>query len=311
MINRALQLGAIALILTGCSSNSQHSNVPNNQNNSIKNNNTPVNKHATNIKEVSGKSIYSKNISGGNIKILIGGVHWKIVYNNKVIKKGFGPISVRKIFSEGKSSIILIEDNSNGTACPYRYFFITTHSDGNYTMTKEFGTCGNINSIKPNGENILIGLNVIQNGLSPQDSKLVGITYYIYSDGSVTKMTNIRYNKDMTHSSINTTNRYNSNNPPFKVGFRKERVNVFGIYTEEKQLRITSLSNKLILTGIRLNKGNCRYLEKSSFKSGILHDIPIFPWPLKYGDNAKIIVTCTPERMRLFTNEGSYVFTQT
>lgn len=329
MIKRILQFGVFTVILSGCGSNNHHpQQTDNNQKSTSHKNNLLANNKSNSANKITGQLLSSDRVSGGVLKILVGHTYSKIVYNNEIIKKGFGPLEVKHIYTADNSSAILMEDNSNGIACPYKYFFITTSQNGKYTMTKEFGTCGNINSIKPNDGNLLIGLNVVHNQYSAMTAKLVGITYYIYNNGTVTKMANVRYNKNPSNNINNQNTRNNSENPPFKIDFENKIVKdpfetdpMLQQY-KQKQIKITSLSNKLILTGISLNKGNCSYVEQRqklvkekpsecAWKDcGTYYSFPLFPWHLKYGDNAKIIVHCTPERVHLFTNEGSYVLTQ-
>jgi hypothetical protein len=311
MIKRILQFGVFTVILSGCGSNNHHpQQTDNNQKSTAHKNNLLANNKSNTINKISGQLLSSDKVSGGVLKILVGHTYSKIVYNNEIIKKGFGPLEVKHIYTAGNSSAILMEDNSNGTACPYKYFFITTSKNGKYTMTKEFGTCGNINSIKPNDGNLLIGLNVVHNQYSAMTAKLAGITYYIYNKGSVTKMANIHFNKNSANDINNHPRPNNPDSRPFKIGFRKEIVKIPFRY-ELKQIKITSLSNALVLTGLSLNKGNCSYVKrKHEFVNGKFYLSSIFPWPLRYGDNAKIQVFCTPEKVHLFTNEGSYVLFQ-
>lgn len=99
---------------------------------------------------------------------------------------------------------------------------------------------------------------------------------------------------------------------PFKVRFEERKTNVryYGEYIE-KEIFITSLSNNLVLTGLRLNKGNCRYnnnitkIIMNQEQEGLYTRLA-FPWPIRYGETAKIKVHCQPIRINVFTNEGSY-----
>ena len=94
---------------------------------------------------------------------------------------------------------------------------------------------------------------------------------------------------------------------PFQVNVGKKLV-TFPFTHHVYEVIITSLSNNLSITNLRLNEGNCQYsTDGISYKNGKwVRDT--FPWNIKYGDKAKFIANCNPIKITVSTNEGDYDF---
>jgi len=61
-----------------------------------------------------------------------------------------------KLFSVADSDIVLIGDNSGGTACPMAFFFVIISGPNNATFSPEFGTCSDLVRVSQTGKPITV-----------------------------------------------------------------------------------------------------------------------------------------------------------
>lgn len=122
----------------------------------------------------------SLQVRGG--KLLIkgeSGSEQQLLFNGKKLRDGDGySLSIEGKYAVGNSDVVLIMNNSGGTACPVQYFFVSVTSQGAVTMTPEFGTCSDLAKPKQNGQNI-------EFSLPRMGAK--GRVKYVYSNGVVTE----------------------------------------------------------------------------------------------------------------------------
>lgn len=88
---------------------------------------------------------------------------------------GFSLSFVHRALS-ADSDIVLVMNNSGGTACPAQYFFVTLSAANNSRLSPEFGTCSDLAEVSLNGSEITVTM--------PGGT---GRAQYVYSAGTVTE----------------------------------------------------------------------------------------------------------------------------
>jgi hypothetical protein len=102
--------------------------------------------------------------------------------------KGNSSLDVGRPFRIGAADIALVTDNG-GTACPYRYYFVTLSRSGAHT-THSFGTYNVVVSVKQNGESISLSMHGYRGPFEPdvERRKAAHEThFFVFHDGEVTE----------------------------------------------------------------------------------------------------------------------------
>ncbi len=98
-------------------------------------------------------------VRGGKLTVVgeSGSGEQKLLLNTKKLRDGDGfSLSFEQKYSVGDKDIILMMNNSGGTACPVQYFFVSVTSQGNAKLSPEFGTCSDIAKSAQNGSKITV-----------------------------------------------------------------------------------------------------------------------------------------------------------
>lgn len=118
-------------------------------------------------------------VRGGKLTIAgeSGSGEQKLLFKGKKLRDGDGySLSFEQKYIIGDKDVVLMMNNSGGTACPVQYFFVSVTSEGNASLSTEFGTCSDL--AKP-----------IQNRLKITVSmpKMTGIgsAKYIYENNTI------------------------------------------------------------------------------------------------------------------------------
>lgn len=80
-----------------------------------------------------------------------------LVYKNQPLSpeiKGNNSLSVLEIYQVGNSDVVLLRD-SGGSACPARFYFVTTSASG-VKSSSAFGTCTDEIDVKPTFDSIIV-----------------------------------------------------------------------------------------------------------------------------------------------------------
>lgn len=81
----------------------------------------------------------------------------QLMFNGRKLRDGDGlSLSIEKKFMTGNSDIILVMNNSGGTACPVRFFFVNIKGENDVQLSPEFGTCSDQIEVSQNEEQIIL-----------------------------------------------------------------------------------------------------------------------------------------------------------
>ncbi len=122
-------------------------------------------KEANNIsdKKTDGVSYTSEDktlvVRGGKLTVVgeSGSGEQKLLLDSKKLRDSDGfSLSFEQKYSIGDKDIVLMMNNSGGTACPVQYFFVSVNSQGNAKLSPEFGTCSDLAKPAQNGSKITV-----------------------------------------------------------------------------------------------------------------------------------------------------------
>jgi hypothetical protein len=118
-------------------------------------------------------------LRGGKLSIIGDIGEPKLLFNGKKIlePETFG-LDIIKTFPVGETDVVLIMNNSGGTACPVQYFFVSITLQGVAELSPEFGTCSDLAKPIQNGSKITITMPKIGER---------GSATYTYYNGSLTE----------------------------------------------------------------------------------------------------------------------------
>jgi hypothetical protein len=118
-------------------------------------------------------------VRGGKLTVVgeSGSGEQKLMLNGKKLRDGDGhSLSFEQKFTVGEKDVVLIINNSGGTACPVQYFFVSVSPQGNAKLSPEFGTCSDL--AKPNQSGLKIAITM------PKMSG-TGNAKYVYENDTV------------------------------------------------------------------------------------------------------------------------------
>lgn len=98
-------------------------------------------------------------VRGGKLTVVgeSGSGEQKLLLNNKKLRDSDGfSLSFEQKYTVGDKDIILMMNNSGGTACPVQYFFVSVTTEGNAKLSPEFGTCSDLAKLAQNGSKIIV-----------------------------------------------------------------------------------------------------------------------------------------------------------
>lgn len=82
-----------------------------------------------------------------------------ITFGGRTLRKGDGlSLSFLERRAVGTNDVILVMNNSGGTACPAQYFFVTVKSATDVQLSPEFGTCSDLIDVSQNGDQINVSM---------------------------------------------------------------------------------------------------------------------------------------------------------
>jgi len=110
-----------------------------------------------------GVSYASENntltVRGGELTVVgeSGSGEQQLLLNGKQLPDGDGfSLSFEQKYIVGDKDVVLMMNNSGGTACPVQYFFVSISLQGNAKLSPEFGTCSDLPEIAQKGLKITI-----------------------------------------------------------------------------------------------------------------------------------------------------------
>lgn len=74
-------------------------------------------------------------------------------------------LSFEQTFHLAEADVILVMQNSGGTACPAQFFFVVVTDTGKAEVTSEFGTCSDLFKAEMVGQNIILTMPDMQSGM--------------------------------------------------------------------------------------------------------------------------------------------------
>lgn len=96
-------------------------------------------------------------VHGGKLVITGESGEKKLLLNDKLLRDSDGfSLSFEKKFAVGNKDVVLIMNNSGGTACPVQYFFVTVTSQGVTKLSPEFGSCSDLAKPIKKGTKIIV-----------------------------------------------------------------------------------------------------------------------------------------------------------
>jgi len=118
-------------------------------------------------------------IRGGKLSI-VGEINEpKLLLNGKkILEPETFSLDIVRTFAIGETDVVLVMDNSGGTACPVQYFFVTVTLQGTAKLSPEFGTCSDLAKSTQSGSKISVTM--------PKMTGL-GNAKYVYFNGSITE----------------------------------------------------------------------------------------------------------------------------
>lgn len=103
----------------------------------------------------------------------------RLLFNGENIRDGDGfSLSFVEKYAVGDTDIVLMMNNSGGTACPVQYFFVSISIQGIAKLSPEFGTCSDLAKSTQSGSNITVTM-------PKMDGQ--GDAEYIFTNGDVTE----------------------------------------------------------------------------------------------------------------------------
>lgn len=130
-------------------------------------------------------------VRGGKLAVLgeSGSGEQKLMLNGKKLRDGDGySLSFEQKFTVGEKDVVLIMNNSGGTACPVHYFFISVSPQGNAKLSPEFGTCSDLAKPNQNGLQIIVNIPKMT-GLG--NAKYIYENDILFENGKVIKDTSL------------------------------------------------------------------------------------------------------------------------
>jgi hypothetical protein len=104
----------------------------------------------------------------------------KLFLNDKKLRDGDGfMLSFENRYAIGNKDIVLMMNNSGGTACPVQYFFVTVPTQGAAQLSPEFGTCSDLAKPVRKGSKIIVTM--------PEMFEGGGKVKYIFENGILTE----------------------------------------------------------------------------------------------------------------------------
>lgn len=102
----------------------------------------------------------------------------QLMFDGKKLREGVGfSLSFVKQFNFTSKDIILVMNNSGGTACPAQYFFVTLNGATDIQLSPEFGTCSDLIETSQDGKNITVTM------LETSEHQIS----YVYSNGVISE----------------------------------------------------------------------------------------------------------------------------
>lgn len=99
----------------------------------------------------------SISLRGGELLVKGEANDMKLFLNDKMLRDGDGyMLSFEKQYAIGTKDIVLVMNNSGGSACPVLYFFVTATTQGVAKLTPEFGTCSDLAKAVKKGSRITV-----------------------------------------------------------------------------------------------------------------------------------------------------------
>jgi hypothetical protein len=93
-------------------------------------------------------------IRGGKLTVVgePGSGDQRLLLNNRKLRDSDGfSLSFEQKYIVGNTDVVLMINNSGGTACPVQYFFVSVTPQGNAMLSPEFGTCSDLAQPVQNG----------------------------------------------------------------------------------------------------------------------------------------------------------------
>lgn len=118
-------------------------------------------------------------VRGGRLSIVGETNQPKLLLNGKTLlePEAFG-LDIVKTFPVGETDVVLVMNNSGGSACPVQYFFVTVTLQGTAKLSPEFGTCSDLAKPTQNG----LSINVTMPKMTGRNN-----AKYIYLNGTLTE----------------------------------------------------------------------------------------------------------------------------
>lgn len=126
----------------------------------------------------------SISVRGGNLTIS-GDLNDMKLFINRKLRDGNGfSLSFVEKYAVSNTDVVLIMNNSGGTACPVQYFFVSITSQGATKLSPEFGTCSDLAKPIQKGGKIIVSMPKMNDR---GDAKYVYQNDTLYENGKAIK----------------------------------------------------------------------------------------------------------------------------
>lgn len=113
----------------------------------------------------------------------------QLLLNGNKLRDGDGySLSLEQKYIVGNRDIVLVMNNSGGTACPVQYFFVSISPQGIAKLSPEFGTCSDLPKLAQKGLKISIAMPKMT---GRGDTKYVYENEIIFENGKAIKGTSL------------------------------------------------------------------------------------------------------------------------
>lgn len=234
-------------------------------------------------------------VRGGELSIGGESNDQKLFLNGSKLMDGNGySLSFDKKFTIGDNDVVLMINNSGGTACPAQYFFVSVSPQGIAKLSPEFGTCSDLAEAIQTGLKIKVTMPVMDN----EDEESAN---YVYKNETL-----FENGKEIflpSEEDSETTVTYSQ--PAVKVE-TYNKINPIW-HLEYILVKIFSVVDEVVINDVILNRGNCKIENIDVFSKR-----PIIPKNLKFGESVSVSFSAPCEKalqLDIITNQGNWTWT--